>query len=481
MNLYILPLFGLCAGKGFYIFRNSEVFMNRFIDETKINDLLEKGKDAQKAEIREIICKALEFDGLTALEVSKLIQTEDKDMILEVFDAAFSVKEHIYGKRIVLFAPLYTSSRCVNDCLYCAFRASNNSINRSALNTEQIVEEAKAIEAQGHKRILLVCGESESASDADHIASALEAIYASADIRRINVNAAPMEVADYKRIKAAGVGTYQLFQETYHRPTYAQMHPSGPKSDYDLRLNAIEKALEAGIDDFGIGALLGLYDYRFELLAILEHASYLDKTYGTGPHTISVPRLKPAKGAPLTQAPHPVSDEDFKKYVAILRLAVPYTGIILSTRESRTLRDELLNLGVSQMSAGSKTNPGGYKEKASTNGQFETDDHRTLNEVLGAICDSGFIPSFCTACYRKNRTGERFMVLAKSGHINEFCQPNSLLTFKENLIDYADEQTRAKGEAMIMRALTDIKDTRLLKATVEKLEEVEKGARDLYL
>jgi len=454
--------------------------MNRFIDETKINDLLEKGKNAQKAEIREIIGKALEFGGLSAFEATKLIQIEDKDMIQEVFEAALSVKEHIYGKRIVLFAPLYTSSRCVNDCLYCAFRVSNNSINRSLLNIDQIVEEAKAIEAQGHKRILLVCGESESNSDAGHIATALEAIYASSDIRRINVNAAPMEVTDYKRIKAAGIGTYQLFQETYHRPTYALMHPSGPKSDYDLRLNAMEKAFEAGIDDLGIGALLGLYDYRFELLAILEHASYLDKTYGAGPHTISVPRLKPAKGAPLTQAPHPVSDEDFKKYVAILRLAVPYTGIILSTRESRSLRDELLNLGVSQMSAGSKTNPGGYKEKANTNGQFETDDHRTLNEVLGAICDSGFIPSFCTACYRKNRTGERFMELAKAGHINEFCQPNSLLTFKENLIEYADEKLRLKGEEMIDKALLEIKDTRLRSATVEKLQEIEKGARDLY-
>jgi len=455
--------------------------MNRFIDETKINEMLEKGKNAQKAEIREIISKALKFGGLTALEASKLIQIEDRDMILEVFGAALSVKEHIYGKRIVLFAPLYTSSHCVNDCLYCAFRASNNHISRSVLNTEQIIEEAKAIESLGHKRILLVCGESASDSDADHIASALEAIYASTGIRRINVNAAPVEVQDYKKIKAAGVGTYQLFQETYHRPTYALMHPTGPKSDYDLRLNAIEKAIEAGIDDLGVGALLGLYDYRFELLAILEHAAYLDKSYGTGPHTISIPRLKPAKGAALTRTPYPVSDEDFKKYVAILRLAVPYTGIILSTRESRTLRDELLNLGVSQMSAGSKTNPGGYKEKDSGNGQFETDDHRTLSEVVGAICDSGFMPSFCTACYRKSRTGERFMALAKSGHINEFCQPNSILTFKENLLDYADENARIKGENLIAKALLDIKDTKLRSLTAEKLRDIENGERDIYL
>lgn len=455
--------------------------MNHFIDEARINDLLNKGKNVQKEEIRELVKKALSFEGLSSLEASKLIQADDQDTIEEIFEAALSVKEHIYGKRIVLFAPLYTSSRCVNDCLYCAFRISNNSIRRSALDTFQVVEQAKAIESQGHKRILLVCGESESDSDASHIASALKAIYDETDIRRINVNAAPMEVEDYKLIKSAGVGTYQLFQETYHRPTYAKMHPSGPKADYDLRLNAIEKAIEAGIDDFGIGALLGLYDYRFELLAILEHSLYLDKAYGAGPHTISVPRLKPAKGAPLTKAPYPVSDFDFKKYVAVLRLAVPYTGIILSTRESAALRDELLNLGVSQMSAGSKTNPGGYNEKADANGQFETDDHRTLNEVVGAICDSGFVPSFCTACYRKSRTGEKFMELAKSGHINEFCQPNSILTFKENLIDYADENARIKGEKIIAKALLEIKDIRLRDVTIEKLKEIDKGARDIYL
>jgi 2-iminoacetate synthase len=467
--------------RGFMFYIGRGIGMNHFIDEARINDLLNKGKNAQKEEIRELIKKALTFEGLTALEASKLIQTEDQDMTEEIFEAALAVKERIYGKRIVLFAPLYTSSRCVNDCLYCAFRVSNNDIKRSALDTFQVVEQAKAIEAQGHKRILLVCGESKSDSDASHIASALEAIYDGTDIRRINVNAAPMEVSDYKLIKSAGVGTYQLFQETYHRSTYAHMHRTGPKADYDLRLNAIEKAIEAGIDDFGIGALLGLYDYRFELLAILEHSSFLDNTYAAGPHTISVPRLKPAKGAPLTKAPYPVSDFDFKKYVAVLRLAVPYTGIILSTRENANLRDELLDLGVSQMSAGSKTNPGGYNEKMGTNGQFETDDHRTLNEVLGAICDSGFVPSFCTACYRKSRTGEKFMELAKSGHINEFCQPNSIITFKENLLDYADENVRIKGDNVIAKALLEIKDTRLRALTIEKLKEIENGARDIYL
>jgi len=454
--------------------------MRSYIDEGKINELLLQGKNTEKTEYRAILQKALSFEGLSTTEASKLIQIEDEDLLAELFEVALKVKEHIYGKRIVLFAPLYTSNRCVNDCLYCAFRVSNDSIERRALTIGQIVEEAKAIESQGHKRILMVCGESDSDSDADHIASAVQAVYAATGIRRININAAPMEVEAYKRVKNAGIGTYQLFQETYHRSSYAFMHPSGPKADYDYRLTAMERALEAGIDDLGIGALLGLYDYRFELLALLEHSRYLDTAYGVGPHTISIPRLRKAKGATLNGAPYPVSDKDFKKYVAVLRLCVPYTGIILSTRENRALRDELLNLGVSQMSAGSKTNPGGYKDTAKSNGQFETDDHRSLEEVLRAVCDSGFVPSFCTACYRKNRTGERFMELAKSGHINEFCQPNSILTFKENLLDYADKDTMAKGEEVIKKALMDIKDSKLKQLTVERLKDIENGMRDLY-
>jgi len=453
----------------------------KYIDESKLGEYILNGVDVEKAEIREIIEKALAFSGLTTLEASKLIQINDPELLGEMFQAALKVKEHIYGKRIVLFAPLYTSSRCVNDCLYCAFRASNKSIERNSLDLEGIVGEAKEIQNQGHKRILLVCGESNADSDSEHIASALEMIYQNTDIRRINVNAAPLEKEGYKRLKDAGVGTYQLFQETYHRKTYDYMHPKGPKKDYDARLQALETAISAGIDDLGTGALLGLYDYRFELLALLEHASYLDKKYGAGPHTISVPRLKPAIGAEIVTAPYPVSDEDFKKYVAVLRLAVPYTGIILSTRESSALRDELLNLGVSQMSAGSKTNPGGYKEKTTFAGQFQTDDHRSLNEVLKVVCESGFLPSFCTACYRTNRTGEKFMDLAKSGHIHDFCQPNSILTFKENLIDYGDEALKAQGEKAIERALSEIENPKMREEVIRKLLLIENGARDLYL
>lgn len=454
--------------------------MNSFIDDGKIHGLLNNGSAAGKAECRDILQKALDSKGLDLDETAKLIQIADEELISELFESALTVKENIYGKRIVLFAPLYTSNRCINDCVYCAFRASNKSIERRALTIEQIVEEARAIEAQGHKRILMVCGESDSDSDSEHIAKAVQAVYKETGIRRINVNAAPMEIEEYKRIKDAGIGTYQLFQETYHRQTYSKMHPSGPKTDYDYRLSAMERAIKAGIDDIGVGALLGLYDYRFELLAMLAHAKFLDANYGAGPHTISIPRLKKASGSMLESAPFPISDLEFKKYVAVLRLAVPYTGIILSTRESMKLRDELINLGVSQMSAGSKTNPGGYKGKANNNGQFETDDHRTLNEVLRAICDSGFIPSFCTACYRTNRTGDRFMELAKSGHINEFCQPNSIITFKENLLDYADEDTRMKGDEVIKSAIMEIKDLKLRDLTNQRLKDIEGGVRDLY-
>lgn len=452
-----------------------------FINEEKIHEWLSENRNPSRQEIEAVVAKARECKGLSLEETAKLINIENQEDLELVFAAAKEVKDKIYGKRIVLFAPLYTSNECTNNCLYCGFRAGNRELHRKTLSVEEIVRESKAIEQQGHKRILMVCGEDKKKTHISHITDALAAVYANCDIRRINVNAAPLTVEEFKQLKEAGIGTYQLFQETYHRATYRKMHPSGSKADYDWRVTAMERAIEAGIDDFGIGALLGLYDYKFEVLAMLQHSEYLMSKFNVGPHTISVPRLRPALGSAITETPYPMSELEFKKLVAVLRLAVPYTGIILSTRESAVLRDQLLDLGVSQISAGSKTSPGGYDKEEEKADQFDTNDHRTLPEMVRTICDSGYIPSFCTACYRRCRTGENFMELAKEGEIHTFCQPNAILTFKENLLDYATEEDRVKGEKIIQKALEEIEDQNLRKITVEKLEELNNGKRDLYL
>ena len=451
------------------------------ICEDRVNELLEVGKGIEKQERLAIIEKARECYGISLEEAAALLQIEDQEELEALFKAAKEIKEHIYGSRIVVFAPLYTSNECTNNCLYCGFRAANRSLHRRTLTTKEIVQEAKFIENQGHKRVLLVCGEDEAKTHIDHITESVKAIYQGADIRRINVNAAPMEVEDFKKLKAAGIGTYQIFQETYHRETYQKMHPSGSKSNYQYRLTAIERAFEAGIDDFGIGVLLGLYDYKFDVLATLMHSQYMDDKYNVGPHTISIPRLRPALDSAIRETPYPVADWELKKIVAVYRLTLPYTGIILSTREGADLRDELLSLGVSQISAGSKTNPGGYEEKDHDGEQFETSDERSLDEMLQVICQQGHLPSFCTACYRAKRTGEAFMELAKDAHIHEFCQPNAIITFKENLEDYASTETRNKGELMIGKELEKITDEKLKAITVERLKRIEKGERDLYL
>jgi len=455
-----------------------------YIQEEKIFQLLAPESAPEKplspVEFREIIARARECRGLGLKETARLLDVQEADLLHELFDAARDVKDNIYGKRVVLFAPLYTSNACTNNCLYCAFRAGNRELHRRTLTTEEIVSEAHEIAKQGHKRILLVCGEDPTKTHITHITDALSAIYANCDIRRINVNAAPMTVEDFKELKRAGIGTYQLFQETYHRQTYKKMHPTGMKKDYDWRLSAMDRALEAGIDDLGIGALLGLYDYRFEVLAMLQHSNYLLNKYGVGPHTISVPRLRPALGSVLNESPYPITDLDFKKLVAVLRLAVPYTGIILSTRENEALRDELLSLGVSQISAGSRTGPGGYGHEEEKSDQFYTSDHRTLNQVIKAICDSGYLPSFCTACYRRCRTGKNFMEIARKGDIHIFCQPNALLTFKENLLDYGTPENKKQGEIIIQKALAEMDDDELKHATLARLELIDQGQRDLY-
>jgi 2-iminoacetate synthase len=456
-----------------------------FIDENAIRGDLEATARPGTDRAREIIAKARELKGLESAEVATLLQCNDPAVLEEMFHAAREVKESIYGNRLVLFSPLYISNLCQNDCQYCAFRVPNKSIQRRALSQEEIAEEIRYLVRNGHKRILLVAGEAYPQDGLDYVLNSIETIYGihegNGEIRRVNAEIAPLTVEEFRRLKKSKIGTYVLFQETYHLATYQKMHLSGPKADYHWRLNAMGRALEGGIDDVGIGALFGLYDFRFEVLALLQHVRHLEKVYGIGPHTISVPRLEPADGSVIaSNPPHPVSDADFKKLVAILRLAVPYTGIIMSTRESAEIRAETFALGVSQISAGSRTNPGGYTEGEPAGAQFQLGDHRTLDEVILDVVKMGYVPSFCTGCYRLGRTGEDFMDLAKPGLIKQFCLPNAMLTFKEYLEDYATPETRIAGLALIEKNLEDIPQGKRRDETKDRLVQIEQGKRDLY-
>jgi 2-iminoacetate synthase len=437
--------------------------------------------------VREILAKAQELRGLEAGEVGLLALVGDPELLAEVFQAARQVKERIYGSRLVLFAPLYISNLCSNDCIYCAFRARNRALRRVALTQEQIAREVKVLVEQGHKRILLLAGEAYPDEGFSYILRSIQTVYATrsgtGEIRRVNVNVAPLTLEEFRELKAARIGTYQLFQETYHRATYAAVHRGGKKRDYDWRTSAFDRAMEAGIDDVGLGVLFGLYDWRFEILALLQHIRHLERRFGVGPHTISVPRIEPAVGSPLaSNPPHAVSDRDFLKVVAILRLAVPYTGIIMSTRETPEIRRETFALGVSQISAGSRTNPGGYSDGSTEaqGSQFQLGDHRSLDEVIRDVAAMGHIPSFCTACYRLGRTGGDFMELAKPGEIKDHCAPNALSTFMEYLEDYASLATRAAGEQLICRTLADM-DERQRGTAQRLLERVRGGKRDVFV
>jgi 2-iminoacetate synthase len=463
-----------------------ELESESIINEKEIQNVLTETSGVDAERVRDILAKALELKGLTLYETAGLLEIEDPNLLEEIFSTARAVKQKIYGNRIVLFAPLYITNECKNNCLYCAFRRDNKSLERRTLTFEEITREAEILEGMGHKRLLLVFGENPKI-DINYIVKSIETVYKTkngrGEIRRINVNIAPLKIEDFRELKQAKIGTYQLFQETYHRKTYEYVHPSGPKSNYDWRITAFDRAISAGIDDVGIGVLFGLYDYKFEVLALLEHADYLEKRFGVGPHTISVPRIRPALNAPLAiKPPYPVSDTDFKKLVAVLRLSVPYTGIILSTRETASLRDELVSLGVSQISAGSCTYPGAYKEKISHNQkteQFRIEDTRTLDEVVYDLTKSGWIPSFCTACYRSGRTGEDFMKLAKPGNIQSFCTPNAILTFKEYLLDYASSKTKEIGEVWLNKIVTNL-NGKLKSKLLERLSLLDNGARDIY-
>jgi 2-iminoacetate synthase len=468
---------------------NSERQQADFIKENEIHELLKSTQNTSKEELVSIIEKAEKALGLSPEEVAKLLNTEDKSIVDKIFSAAHSIKEKIYGKRVVIFAPLYVSNYCVNACKYCGYGCNTN-IFRKKLTMEELVDEVKILESLGHKRIALEAGEDPVNCDIDYIIDAIKTIYSikfeNGSIRRINVNIAATTVENYKKLKAADIGTYILFQESYHRETYSTMHPKGPKHDYDYHTTAFDRAMEAGIDDVGAGVLFGLYDYKFEVLALLFHALHLEEKFGCGPHTISVPRLKPAEGMNINDYPYLLTDDQFKKIVAILRLAVPYTGIILSTRESAETRDEVINYGVSQVSAGSCTGVGGYKNEYETHencntAQFNVEDNRSPDEIIHGLCNSGYIPSYCTACYRQGRTGDRFMQLAKTGNIHNVCQPNAIMTFQEYLLDYASEETRKAGEETIKQHLNEIDNEKIRQLTEERLEEIKKGKRDLYL
>lgn len=456
-----------------------------FIDEQAILETLQNATDRSAGTVRSILDQAKKLEGLQPHQVAVLANISDPELLGELFETARYVKERIYGKRLVIFAPLYVSNLCSNECLYCAFRARNTLIRRRALTIQEIANEVRALIDQGHKRILLVAGEAYPQEGFSYILKAIETIYATTNgpgqIRRVNVNIAPLSVEQFRQLKQAKIGTYQLFQETYHRQTYATVHVGGPKMDYNWRITALDRAMEAGIDDVGIGVLFGLFDWRFELLAMMQHIRHLETRFGVGPHTISVPRLEPATGSDLaSHPPKPVSDLDFRKIVAILRLAVPYTGIIMSTRETPNLRRETFALGVSQISAGSRTNPGGYSDAEDQDAsQFSLGDHRPLDEVIRDVAQLGYIPSFCTACYRLGRTGQDFMDLARPGKIWMHCDPNALSTFMEYLLDYASEQTKAVGMALIERHLEQIKPAARNRAQA-MLDRIKAGQRDVY-
>jgi 2-iminoacetate synthase len=466
-----------------------------FINAQRIRNDLEKAKSSSLKEAKQVLEKAKEAKGLTPLETAILLEGANSDINLrnEIFKTAREIKEKIYGKRIVIFAPLYLSNYCVNNCVYCGYRRDND-ICRRKLTTEEIQEEVKILEKMGHKRLALEAGEDLVNCPLDYILESIKVIYDTSEemgsIRRVNVNIAATTVEDYQKLKAAGIGTYILFQETYHQETYAKMHPSGPKASYYYHTTAMDRAMEAGIDDVGFGVLFGLYDYKFEILSLLYHALHLEEVFGVGPHTISVPRLRPAQGVNLDTFPYLVNDDEFKLIVALLRLAVPYTGIILSTREDQNFRDEVISLGVSQISAGSCTGVGAYKkelemqnqnpEKKENTAQFEVGDHRTPDEILANLCNSGYLPSYCTACYRQGRTGDRFMQLAKTGEIGNVCQPNAILTFQEYLLDYASTETRKIGEKAIAQFLDEISNEKIRDLTIKELEKIRQGQRDLY-
>jgi len=457
-----------------------------FINDSYITSLY-TGKKENPDEVRRIFAKCREKRALTVEETAELVAISSPELLEEMYQTARELKRTVYGNRIVLFAPLYVGNYCINDCKYCGFKKSAKSTVRKTLSPAELEKELLSLENMGHKRLILVFGESPIYSP-EFIAECTRTCYrvkeGNGEIRRVNINAAPLDIEGYKTVKAAGIGTFQVFQETYHKETYAKYHPADTmKGDYLWRLTAMDRAFLGGIDDMGIGALFGLYDWRFEVLGLVTHAVHLQERFGVGPHTISFPRIKPAQelNIPL---PYEVSDADFKKLVAILRLAVPYTGMIMTARESEELRSELMQFGVSQIDAGTHLEIGGYQKDASAGQeldkeQFQVGDTRSLDDVIYWLLKNDFIPSFCTSCYRKGRTGEHFMEFAIPGFIKRFCTPNAMLTLAEYLMDYSSERTRREGFRLIEKELAAMEDPKFKEQTMAKLEQIKSGTRDL--
>ena len=435
-----------------------------------------------RAYIQEALKKAEAFKGLTHREAAVLLMCEEKDLNDEIFATAKKVKEHIYGNRIVLFAPLYLSNYCVNTCTYCPYHAKNKHIVRKKLTQEQIRNEVIALQDMGHKRLLLEAGEHPRHNPIEYILESINTIYSikhkNGAIRRVNINIAATTVENYRKLHEAGIGTYQLFQETYHKEQYELLHPKGPKSDYAYHTEAMDRAMEGGIDDVGLGVLFGLTLYRYDFVGLLMHAEHLEAVWGVGPHTISVPRICPADDVDPATFTNAVPDELFLKIVALIRLAVPYTGMIISTRESARVRGKCLEMGVSQISGGSRTSVGGYVLEEENSAQFETSDRRTLDEVVKWLLDGGYLPSWCTACYRAGRTGDRFMSLAKTGEIATYCQANAIMTLKEYAEDYARPATREAAKKVIDAEIPKIVHEKIRKASVIRLKKIEEGERD---
>ncbi len=435
--------------------------------------------------IDEILTKAGEGKGLNHREAAVLLECDEQETINRIFDLARDIKKRIYGNRIVMFAPLYLSNYCVNGCVYCPYHAKNRTIPRHRLSQDEIRREVIALQDMGHKRLALETGEHPVQSPIDYVLESIDTIYSirhkNGAIRRVNVNIAATTVEDYRLLRDAGIGTYILFQETYCRSVYEQLHPTGPKSDWVYHTEAMDRAMTGGIDDVGIGVLFGLHNYRYDFVGLLMHAEHLEARFGVGPHTISVPRIRPADDINPLDFPDAVTDDVFRRIVAVLRLAVPYTGMIVSTRESQHSRELVLDVGVSQISGASRTSVGGYADNAvdvDKSAQFDISDNRTLDEIVNWLIGLGYIPSFCTACYREGRTGDRFMSLAKSGKIGNCCAPNALMTLKEYLEDYASPITRYKGEQMIEKMLDKIPSEMIREITRERLGHIANGRRD---
>ena len=458
-----------------------------FIHDGEIRATLEWAREHRndRALIEEILAKAEEGKGISHREAAVLIEVEDKEIEERIFAIARKLKEQIYGNRIVMFAPLYLSNHCVNGCVYCPYHAKNKTIPRRKLTQEEIRREVIALQDMGHKRLALETGEHPKLSPIEYVLESIDTIYSihhkNGAIRRVNVNIAATTVGNYTKLKDAGIGTYILFEETYDRATYEALHPTGPKSDWAYHTEAMDRAMLGGIDDVGVGALFGLSNYRYDVVGILMHAEHLEARFGVGPHTISVPRIRPADDIDPKDFPNAVTDEVFRRIVAVLRIAVPYTGMIVSTRESKRSRELVLDVGVSQLSGGSKTSVGGYAEgieNAEESAQFDISDERTLDEIVGWLLELGYIPSFCTACYREGRTGDRFMSLAKRGLIGNCCAPNALMTLAEYLEDYASPRVKVEGYKMIDRLQQIIPSDKVRRITEENLKAILEGKRD---